>query len=500
MKKNKYSMGGQIAGSLASLIPGYGQIISPLILTADQLIDKNKQTTQQATPAPKLNMNPFGFAKGGFIGDKFKQFNVGPHGSGQDQTVNKQGIPDMTGEDAVQNKENIVQIKGKPFVMSDKLVNPNTGNTFNVDAKKVNEKYKQARFQTDQKNSLNREMADLAGLNEVMKRLLQPSKSLAHKYGSFIEPPKTGTIFDNQYQVGASERYNTLPNDVTPFAETLSPQQLSNDPQLPMIDTNYGTELKGQVPSYSGTMNPPKLTVKAPSIGSDVNYANLLGLGLKGAALTKSAVDAFGKPIHEPLILPNYSQSDKHIREANIDYSQAKQDALGVSNLTSNLNRSASGNFAQYAGRQSGNFGQLADNLSNISQSQNNAQSQLNLTKANYEQGKAVDTANRQYQNQQNNFQNDANQRDFKRDFFSDLSQIGSSLNSYGETQKTIQNKQEIAKFNNNQYISYLNAKYPNLMVNPDIIEKFKNNQLTLDEMFSYLPPNVVNDLKQIKK
>lgn len=495
-------MGGQIAGSLASLIPGYGQIISPLILTADQLIDKNKQSKEVAPTAPQMNMNPFGFAKGGFIGDKFKQFNVGPHGSGQDQTVNKQGIPDVTGEDAVQNKENTFNIKGKPFVMSDKLVNPNTGNTFNVDAKKVNEKYKQARFQTDQKNSLNREMADLAGLNEVMKQLIQPSKSLAHKYGSFIEPPKTGTIFDNQYQVADSERYNTI-NENAPYQDHMFnspiPTTMTNDPQLPTIDTNYGTELKGQVPQYSGNMNPPKLTVKAPSIGSDVNYANLLGLGLKGAALGKSAVDAFGKPVHEQLVLPNYSQSDKYIREANIDYSQAKQDALGASNLNSNLNRSASGNFAQYAGRQSGNFGQLADNLSNIYQAQNNAQSQLNLSKANYEQGKAVDTANRQYQNQQNNFQNDANQRDFKRDFFSDLSQIGSSLNAYGETQKTIQNKQEIAKFNNNQYISYLNAKYPNLQVNPDIINKFLNNQLTLDEMFSYLPANVVNDLKQKK-
>ncbi len=464
MKKNKntieYSQGGQILSALAGLVPGYGALLSPLIKTIDTSI--NQPFEQNQAPIAKLTTNPFGMKHGGFINDKFNQYRTGSHASQNDLTIDQNGNPDLTGERSVQNKENMVIIKGQPFVMSDTLTNPKTGNTFNVDAQNLNKKYKNARFNPDEKTALKLGMEMLAKLHNP--QTLQTDKKEMSSGGN----PRT---------------YSTYSDAPAAFLPTL--------------------EQKYRVPDIRQYANPvipntPPQTQTTQFTGlSDSDIMNGVALGLKGLALGRSLFDAVQSPEREKIIKPDYNASDRYLKEATIDYSQAKQDALGISNISGNLNRNNSSGYAQMLGREAARIGTLGDQVSNINQAQTNANSQLNLTKAQVEQQRAVDLANRQYQNRIDNQANQANQRGFQRDLFGDLSKVGSEFNRYAETKRMIQNQKDIQAFNNNQMVSFLNAKYPNFGINSDIMDKLQKGVITIDDFLSYLPSNIKQDLKQ---
>ena len=594
----KYSEGGQILGSLASLIPGYGQIISPLIGIADKMLTQATPIEPKAPPV-KMNTNVYGnsFKLGGWVGDGFKQYNSNSHASGNDLAIDQNGNPKNDGMALVQNQENMVKIKGKPYIMSDTLTNPRTGNKFNIDAAKANKKYKNARYSTDEKNALNREMEDLAMANDIM-RASKESKmkfnggpidplNMMQKESTYVRPtpfmmpslptqetmytlkdgqPRYLDVGDIVNSTGTMDRkvqskykpfrekafggpITNLPSVLTgeepwvspeftnpvelmaqPFVNPYQPtanNAIRNrswvdslgkvhepDNQLVMEDLPGNNDMfvpKGNnplntglqpLPTYglmsSATPKPPDVSVPnytsdrstaGTNTGSGVgNVANAIGLGLKGLALGRSAWDALQPAEQENPILPDYSKSDRYMGEANIDYSMARQNALGVSNMAGNMNRSASRSFGQFAGREASRYGQLGDQISNIDMQQNNAQSQLNLTRANYESQKAVGNRNILQENATNNLMNEANTRGFQRDFFSNLSQIGSEFNQYGETQKMIGNQKDMNTFNTNQTLSLLSTRYPNLKINGDLIQKYQTGQISLDEMLDYVP------------
>lgn len=245
---------------------------------------------------------------------------------------------------------------------------------------------------------------------------------------------------------------------------------LTGDPTqvVPEQELTLGKNLLDGPVNTSFTGKTPSLNVDR---GFDGNTANAIGLGLKGIALGGSIADALAKPEKEKLITPNYNKADNYIQSANVDYTQAEQDSIGVSNIGAAANRSLASNAAQFQGREQARLAQLQDALGRINMQENNATSQLNLTKGNYEQQKAVDTANRTYQNQQGNMQNQANTRFFDRTLMSDLSQIGSSLNEYGETQKINANNRKLNTFQTNQALAILNSKYPNFKVTSEVMD-----------------------------
>lgn len=552
--KTKYSTGGQIAATLAQFIPGYGQIISPLIGMADQMLTK-PEVIEPKSPPVKMNTNVYGnsFKLGGFIGDGFKQYQSGSHASGNDLAIDQNGNPKNDGQSLIQNQENMVKINNKPYIMSDTLKNPKTGNTFNVDAAKVNKKYKNARYSTDEKNALNREMGDLAMSNDIM-RANKESKQMAFggpidplnqfarettfvKPNPFIMPQlptqeSMYTLKDGQpryldygdivnstgQQSGKSmskvprfreKAYggpldNTNPLDPLSMGYTFDPTQqerfmtippdgdfmnltLSPDPQLPTIDTNYGTPLTGlnDRNQQQGIMS-KSVTGNTPSTTSNVgNIANAVGLGLKGIALGRSLFDSLQPAQYERPILPDYSNADRYLQEVNIDYSNAKQQALGVSNMAGNMNRSATRSFGQFSGREAGRFATLGDQISNINQQQSNANSALNVQKSQYEAGKAQGNRNILYENSQSNMQNEANTRGFQRDFFKDLSVVGSGLNQFANTQKLNQNNLDNQSFQTKQMVMLLSQKYPSLEITPDILEKIKSGA-SIDDIVKY--------------
>jgi len=548
--KRKYSQGGQILAGLASLIPG-GQLLSPLISMGDEMFGPKKQEQVQA-PIQQIT-NPFGYALGGLIQDGFKQYNTGSHKSGKDLVVNSNGIPDQNGTNAVQNKENTFKIKGQPYVMSDTLVNPNTGNTYNMDARKTNNKFKGSRFYTDEKNSLDRTMSELSKLNDISRTVAEFACGGSMKkkmYGGPTDPPSQESTMVKPRPVagmmtspidplislnrGAANKFvnNFNPTYEKPISATLSKNFrygehaaggiLDNgDPLVPPSDNiNWLSQsMEGDRLLYNNPLKQLNISSQ-PKVPSLVKQAarpldrlvpntteqnpaqpyNGIALGLKTLALGRSVFDALQPAEKENLIKPNYTAADNYIKEATIDYSQAKQDAVGTSNVLASMNRSGSSGYNQMLGREAARLGTLGDQIGRISEGQANANSQLNMTKGQYEANKAVDIANRQQQNRANNQMNQANQRGFQRDLFSNLSQIGTELNRYGEVQKVMQNQRDINQFNTNQTLALLNTKYPNLKVDPNIVQKFQNGEISIDDFLTYVPANVRQDVKQNTK
>ncbi len=429
-------------------------------------------------------------ADGGFINDEFRQYDTGSHKSGNDMPVDQFGNPSAQAQATVQGKENLY----KGFVLSNTLTNPKTGNKFSTDAAKVNEKYPKARLSDLDNNALDFEMNQLKLLN--MKKIAEKEQKNGSQmyHGGPIHPleddpmknlPWVDTLNQVHDEWVAPEFVNNdamVPKAFNPF----SPVGVPTIPTYNMsMSTAPGSPIK-PVPNYTSTATQPIVPGTSESTG--LGTLDKIGLGLKGAALVGSVVDAVNPAEQEQLNLPDYSKSDNYMREATIDYSQARQDAIGVSNLQANGIRSMSGNAGQFMSRSSSRLAQLQDSLSRISEAQSNANSQLNLTKSQYEANKSNNTTDRMNQNRINNQQNQANSRLFDRQLMSDLSQIGTQFGQEARAQDQIKNNREVNMFQNNQIIAALNAANPNWRLNPEIMKNLREGKIDIDDVLKYTP------------
>jgi len=502
------SLGGNLLSTAASFIPGVGPILAPLIGLGDQMMNQPKTVPEQQLMEQQPNNNIYGnFAKGGFINNGFKQFSTGSHASGNDQPIDQHGNTNSNAVATVQGKENSFLIDGKPFIMSDTLPNPTTGNTFNVDAAKVNNQYKKAAYLPEDKNALNFTMKKLATLNNAMRAMTESSKQMAaggfpgdpvrnkpwvDANGVVHQPDVTDpSIINNDLNVPkANDPFNIKTN-----ADYLPGNYTTDDSSdLATVSTNYGTPLQtgnnlAEVTTTKHRSSDPTrfegtIDRSASAAGAlDSRGANAIALGLKGAGLLKSVFDAAAPAEVEQPILPNYNKSDAYIKSANIDYTQAKQNALGISNIAGNSNRSLSTNAAQFQGREQARLANLQDAVGGISQQENNARSALNMQRGQYEQGKALDIANRLSQNRIDNQMNAANSRFAGEKLFSELSSIGTEFNQYAETQKEIQNNKELQNFYTTQGLALVNSRTSNFQLAPDIVERLKSGKATIDDL-----------------
>lgn len=488
------STGGQLLATAASFVPGYGAVISPIVSMVDGLIDKSKAEQNKPSIPAKVFNNPYGqLAMGGVINKGFKQYSTGSHVSGNDQPVDQNGMPNtMNPVASVQNKENMFVVDNKPFVMSDVLINPETGNTINKDAAKINSKYSNAATISEEKNALKFDMKRLSKLNDGLKMM---QESLEQKFNG-------GEIFNTANKM--------VSNAVTSGYSGLAFQNHALfNPENPMnieppTPTGYTGKGWSSYPKLSDTQsdnvsfNPNEQSVErndntvpfTPTETKKFDWANAAAIGLKGAALIKSVADATRKPEVESPILPDYTKSDRYMQSANIDYTQARQNALGVSNMAGNMNRTASNNFAAFQGREQARFASLQDAIGNIDMQENNARSQLNLTRGQYEQGKAVDTAGRLSQNRIDNFQNLAQSRLAGEKLFTELSQIGTEFNKYSNYQKEITNNKELQQYYIKEGLSLLNNKYSNFQLDPSFVSRLQAGE-SLDTLVKFYPNEV---------
>lgn len=405
---------------------------------------------------------------GGTIPSGFVQYDAPSHDNGG-QVVDSQGYPTVNNAVAeIQNKENSFN----NYVFSDVLENPKTGRTFNVDMSKLMKKYKNADTDLISKRSLDIEADTLAKTNDTVKAMVEqmtvPEAPMMPNGGPLdyltmspiqpIVPGLTGYTQDENLNLphiqdpfetmagrpieNPFDPYTTAPQINTPVKSTTIPvdplQRFSNASDAPPIDN---TDTQAGEPKQRST-----------------NF-NTLAAVSKGLGLANSVFNALKPAEKEQARIPDYNPADQAFDRASIDYTQARQDATGASNILANINRSTSSGFSQYRNREAGRIASLMDRVSNIGMTERNANSQLDISRGQYRADKAVDIANRQREVDVANLQNEAVKQQFSDNLFSEISQIGSSLNQYQNFKDELANRTDIATMNTNEFVALAKAK-----------------------------------------
>lgn len=475
--------------------------------TASLLKGGEQHNTKSMSNVPRFREK----ALGGETTSNFKQYNTGSHDSGNDQNIAENGIPNnINSTAAVQNKENAYTQKGKTYIYSDVLINPETGNNFNIDAAKLNTKYKKADTSLEDRNALDFTMDRLSKVNDMMRNAkemvdkacggstkkalggnpddpIPASNNLAWMAQTNISQPQLYVPPVNLDSAPSFEEMNGNAARLTPKMEPLQPLPL---PGLTKPEINYNPK------GVDAPILNNRITPNGAKSGT-LDYNIPAGL-LKGIALGKSVVDAITPAEKENTILPDYRKSDSQMYGMNVDYTQARQDAMAAANLAGNVNRSASSNLGQFQGRQANNYANLADQTGRISMQENLARNQQFAQRGSYEQGKAVDTANRETQNRINNQQNQANADFADQKLFSEIADIGTQFNKYEYYKDMVTNKKEIAQATINEGLALVGSKYSNFGFDADFMEKIKSGSASVDELVKFI--STVEQVKSKKE
>lgn len=489
MKNKKYkklNLGGNLLQTAlqvgASAIPGIGPVIAPFVPGIMGMFNQDKPTTA-TPPIMPMNTNIYGKMKhGGVINNNFKQYNTGSHASGQDLPINTFGNPNYSNPAAfVQGKENTFIIDGNPYVMSDVLKNPETNNTINKDAMSINKKYPKASSgDIEQKNALEFKMKRLASINEALKNIEQNKEMAKGGYlnnGGPVPKPNNMLVNNNVFGVGPSAPPLDLLS-TTPLPTSLTSSL--NNPMGGPQGVSYNTPSTGQAPNPNVTNRQNNSFVP----NKDFNFNNI-AIALKAAGLGKSFVDSLTPAEKEAPIMTDYSRSDNYIQNTNVDYTQARQNAMAASNVGANVNRSASTNFAQFQGREAGRAANLSDAIANIDMAENNARNQINMSKAQYEQGKAAEQAAVLRQNRIDNQMNEATANLADQKLFTELSQVGGEFNKYENFKRQLANNKELQQFYVNEALAIMNSKYDNFQIDPNFMQKLQSGNYTVDDVIS---------------
>jgi hypothetical protein len=479
MKKlKKCDTGGGLEQLLPLLPTALGAINPALGIAANVGIQGLSSMKQEApiTPDTTYNTNPYGKMKtGGLLPAGFVQHNAKSHADGG-QAVDSQGKPNMVAPVAeVQNKENVYN----NYVYSDMLKNPKTGKTFNIDMQKLAKKYKNADTDLLSKTALNVSADNLAKTNDVVRSAVEQIQAATEQmpqapYGIDLEPLPQLPINIVPGQVGYSQESNmNLPQIQNPF-ETMTGQDVQ-DPfdaytKAPtyinkVMSNRFSSNAPVQASTladapadYSGITRTDDKSGITDTEGRGFNY-NTAALVAKGLGFAGTIGNAMKPAENENLVLPDYNPADLSFDRASIDYTQAKQDVLGASNILGATNRNASSGFGQFRNREAARIAGVMDNIGNINMQERNANSQLDITRGQYRSGKAQDIANRTYQNNVDNLQNKAVNQQFKDQMFSELTQIGSSLNQHETFKQELANRKDIANMNLNQFTALAKAR-----------------------------------------
>jgi hypothetical protein len=238
-------------------------------------------------------------------------------------------------------------------------------------------------------------------------------------------------------------------------------------------------KVKREVPD----VNAPKrlnLSKVGKAIGKGVEFAvDKAPQMMRAAGLVGGLVDAFQKPERETPVMPDFTKSDKEFNNMSTDLTQARQDAQAVTNMMSNVNRSASTGFGAYRARQAANYSNLADQLGRIGTQEQQMRNQIAGTRGNYEYQKAMTERNIQDETVQRNLANKAMSQDFRRLALQDLVGEADRLS----TQKNIK---QLATMNTQLGLAYLSSLAPDVDVNKEMltnIQKVANGEMAASEL-----------------
>jgi hypothetical protein len=327
-------------------------------------------------------------------------------------------------------------------------------------------------------------LAGLHGRNDVRAKV----------YDKYPDLKKDNGGFSSSFLNNALSSINQYNNTSVPSSSNIG--WYSNPDQnygLPAIQTEgLPNQIKSSLPPTPPPSTPATINIskedltKAPQERTPFN-ANAVAMGLKAVALGKSIADALEKPVVEKPMFTDYNASDRQMYGTNVDYTQARQDAMAASNLAANVNRAASSGFNQYQGRMQSTYGNLADQLGQISMNENLQRNQQAMQRGQYETAKAIDVKNTMYQNRIDNLQNLANAKLADQKLFSELSQIGTEFNQYQGYREMLKNNKELSQATINQGLALIGSNYANFGFTKDFIDKIKTGQASVNELVQFM-------------
>lgn len=339
--------------------------------------------------------------------------------------------------------------------------------------------------------------------------LIQPWSNVL-KYGSNNNAATTPTTQPAQPVANVTTPSTPPPANTTTSGKPVFKQSFVQKNTEPPLDDASNIDLVKELDYAVMLDNPKPLTIdqrsnaaesqiqnQDPYVNSNNNSlsdskrtpfnANAVAMGLKAVALGKSIADALEKPVVEKPMFTDYNASDRQMYGTNVDYTQARQDAMAASNLAANVNRAASSGFNQYQGRMQSTYGNLADQLGQISMNENLQRNQQAMQRGQYETAKAIDVKNTMYQNRIDNLQNLANAKLADQKLFSELSQIGTEFNQYQGYREMLKNNKELSQATINQGLALIGSNYANFGFTKDFIDKIKTGQASVNELVQFM-------------
>ena len=453
--KDKKALGG-ILSAASSIIPTISNLATAL---------KGIQGGVQV----QENVNPYGYKDGGKMIDGFKQYNAPTHEQGG-QLINTEGTPDVKGESEIEGTENLYKYSNIPkkdnYIFSD--ANGTSDLIKNIINKKRNN---DANLDTPTKNQIELEIQDVENLNESINGLRGQVEEMRNggKYnlGGVIDPITSGgqRMLDNQYE-------NPLPNI------QFNPRPVN------IVDP---IQTGAQRTSSAQTTNPLPAIVQAPTFTSKDTPVEkqLPGLDqiLRTAGLGLNATQLFNRAEKESLVTPNYNKADERMGRMNSNLDAARDSILSGQNANSESIRSGSSSFQSQLARELQNTANSNRALTNVGLQEQQLRNQIDQTVGSYEAGKAADIANRTYQNNVDNLQNEAVTRTLRKGVLSDI--VAES-----DRMSTIKNNKYIADASVAETQAILNNTYPDFTITDEWISKAKQlsrGEITETEYQAYI-------------
>ena len=403
------------------------------------------------------------------MGGDFKQYDAPGHELGG-QMIDMNGNPTMNTPVAeIEKSENSYD----GYVYSDTLVNPDTGNTYAKDAKKVANKTKGK--DDISKSSRVLQLMKLRMKNEDARLGAQTNEQGVPMAQNGLPINPINIMAGGLGQAALNSAGNVASNIGSPLVTAATLGQSAFQNNIPVEDRNLI----------------PDQEVSATNTG--LGTLNTIAAGLKGAALGYGAIDALRSPEQEKLQLPDYSKGDQYYRNLDMDLAPALGEInMAATKATQDVSNQASGIGSRNA-RVASILSRAGKNAAQTQLQQQSANNQVRAMLGQREDQKSNVTAAERIRQQTAQSQNDATARLAERKFFSDLSQVGTTLNNIQYANDMMKNQNELGKQAIQYGLAVLSQKYPNFKPSDDFMQRLQSGTLTeadkpmLDQLIQFI-------------
>lgn len=455
-KWKKKDLGGFIdnIAPLISVIPGAEPIGMGLNLLNGLLAGKERNSSLYELNQMKL-------------GGEFKQYSAPAHEAGG-QLIDANGNPTVNMPVAeIEKNEN----SHDGYVFSDYLRNPSTGNTYAKDAGRIARQTKRA--DDISKSSRILQLMRLKQSNEALRQQVKINQDSIPKAQLGVPYKQDNSLVPDF----------TIPSSTTPgILPILSQLPTIGGAKASPRSYPYPYQITESVPT-GGTLTQPtdSLTVPENTVTprTGLSRLNQIALGLKGASLAYGAYDALRSSEKEKLQLPDYSKGDQYYRGLEVDLAPALAEInMGATKAVQDASNQAGGIGARNS-RVASILSRAGKNAASVQLQQQQANAGIRAQIGSREDMKAQTVAGERIRQQTAQSQNDATARLAERKFFSDLSQVGTSLNNIQYMNDAMKNQNELGRQSIQYGLAVLSQKYPNFKPDAGFIERLRTGTLT---------------------